>query len=213
AERFSEFSVAGGVFCRKPGDASCGFGVIVIEKKRAAAGRERKESRIRMQHMAVEFFELHVCGNIGAERADGVRESGSAEAGRKFLGDCAAADNFAALKHHWAEAALGQVESGDERIVTAADEDYALADGHGQLFSANFSSAGACDGATGLTPEVAEDGVAAFCGPPFWSEPLRASFERADLKPLLQSFKMTWLAMRPGAPMRPRPGCVAEPHM
>src|SRR5260370_25563468 len=27
------------------------------------------------------------------------------------------------------------------------------------------------------------------------------------------SFKMTWLAMRPLAPMMPPPGCVAEPHI
>ena len=27
------------------------------------------------------------------------------------------------------------------------------------------------------------------------------------------SFRMTWLAMRPFAPMMPPPGCVADPHI
>ena len=37
-------------------------------------------------------------------------------------------------------------------------------------------------------------------------------FEREDFD-FFQSLRMTWLAMRPGAPIMPPPGCVAEPHI
>src|SRR5260370_26500402 len=118
----------------------------------------------------------------------------------KFFGDRAAADKFAALEDQRPEAALGEVEGSDERIVTTADEDYTLSDGHGQFFSTGdgeeATSAGRAARATGW--ELEDDFV---------------ELERADLKPLLQSLRMTWLAMRPGAPMMPPPGCVAEPHI
>src|ERR1700730_13884812 len=32
-------------------------------------------------------------------------------------------------------------------------------------------------------------------------------------EPPFHSLRMTWLAMRPLAPMMPPPGCVAEPHI
>jgi hypothetical protein len=53
----------------------------------------------------------------------------------KFFGDGPASDEFATLEDQRLEAALGEVEGGDESVVTAADEDYALSDGHGQFFS------------------------------------------------------------------------------
>ena len=39
------------------------------------------------------------------------------------------------LEHDGPEATLGEIERGDESIMTAADEDYALSEGHGQFFS------------------------------------------------------------------------------
>jgi hypothetical protein len=64
-----------------------------------------------------------------------VRESGSTKAGMKFLGDRAAANDFAALQNERLEAAFRQVKRGDECVVTTADDDYALSDRHGQFFS------------------------------------------------------------------------------
>ena len=83
----------------------------------------------------------------------------------KFLGDRAAAHDFAALQHHGLESAFRQVIRGDQRVVTTANEHYFLSDRHGQ-FAAFF-----------------------------------------------HSFRITWLAMRPFAPMMPPPGCVADPHI
>src|SRR5229473_501853 len=196
-EGVGKFGVLAGVFGGEARDAAGGFGVIVVEEEGLAVGRGSEEARIGMEHVALELLELHVRGNIGAERTDGVRERRSAKAGMKFLGDGAAADKFAALEDERLEAALGEVEGGDERIVAAADEHYALSDGHGQIFSTEAGGGWvmAAGGAVGCADEDF------------------AEFERAERKPLLQSFRMTWLAMRPGAPMMPPPGCVAEPHI
>jgi hypothetical protein len=48
----------------------------------------------------------------------------------KFLGDGAAADHFTAFKNERFETAFCEIERGDEGIVAAADESYALSDGH-----------------------------------------------------------------------------------
>ncbi len=134
-ERFGELDVFRGVFRREARDAAGGLGVAVVEGEGFAVGRWREEARIGMHEVALVFFGLHVRGDIGAERTDSVRERGGAEARMKFLGDGAAADEFAAFEDQRLEATFGEVEGGDEGVVTAADEDYALSDGHGQFFS------------------------------------------------------------------------------
>src|SRR6266853_2014150 len=138
--------------------------------------RRRKGARIRIENFTIEIIELKIAGNVSTERAERVCESRGAEAGMKFLGDGSAADHFAAFEDERLEATLGEIKSGDESVVTAADKNHALSDGHGQL--AAFET---CD----------------------------REIESPDFHP----FKMTWLAMRPFAPMMPPPGCVAEPHI
>jgi hypothetical protein len=73
---------------------------------------------------------LEVAGDIGAKRADSVRKRGSVETVMKFLGDGAAADRLAAFQNERLEAALCKIERGDKSVVAAADESYALSDGH-----------------------------------------------------------------------------------
>src|SRR5882724_11433356 len=146
-ERVGEFDEFSGVFGGDAGNAGSGLGVVVPEKERVAIGCGSEDARTGIENFASECFELHVARNIGAERAERVRKCGGAEAGMKFLGDGA-----------------------------TADENYTLSEGHGQL--------------------AAFDAVAA---------------EREE-RPF-HSFRMTWLAMRPLAPMMPPPGCVAEPHI
>src|SRR6266849_2931780 len=113
---------------------------------------------------------------MSARNGPSVRQRGGVEAGIKFLGDGAAADHFPAFEDERLEAALGEIKSGDESVVSTSDENYALSEGHGQL--------------------------AAFGA---------AAVEREE--PPFHSLRMTWLAMRPLAPMMPPPGCVAEPHI
>jgi hypothetical protein len=108
--------------------------------------------------MEIEFLELKVASDVGAERPERVGERGGSETGMELFGDGAAAEVFAAFEDGGLEAAFRQVKCGDERVVTATDEHYFLSDGHGQ-FAAFF-----------------------------------------------QFFRITWLAMRPLAPMMPPPG-------
>jgi hypothetical protein len=119
---------------------------------------------------------LQIAGNVSAERTESVRQGRSTEAGMKFLGDGAAADHFAAFEDEGLEATLGEIKSGDKSVVTPADKNHALSDGHGQLAASE-------------------------------------TYDRELESPDFQPFKMTWLAMRPLAPMMPPPGCVADPHI
>ena len=109
--------------------------MIVVKKERAAVGRRSEDARIGIEDLQILLVEAHVARDVGAKRADGVGERGGAIAGVKFFGDGAAADNFAAFENDGFESALGEIESGDECVVSAADDDYALSDGHVQFFS------------------------------------------------------------------------------
>src|SRR5882762_5340341 len=147
---FGELGIFCSIFGRETSDATGGFGVIVVEEERFAIGRGSEEARVGMQHVALISFELHICSDVSAQRTDGVGESGGAEAGMKFFGNGAAADELAAFQDERLEAAFGEIERGDERVVTTTDEDYTLSDGHGQFFStgageATAASAGGCE--------------------------------------------------------------------
>ena len=110
---------------------------------------------------------------------------GGLEAGIKFLGHGATADHFAAFQDERVETTLGKIESSDKGVVTAADKNHALSERHAQL--AAFAAV-----------------VVAGEGRDF----VQRAREASD-----HSFKMTWLAMRPLAPIMPPPGWVAEPHI
>ena len=69
------------------------------------------------------LVEAQVARDVGTKRADGVRKRGSAKAGMKFLGDGAAANDFAAFENERLEAAFREIERGDECVVTAADDE------------------------------------------------------------------------------------------
>jgi len=119
------------VFGREATNSSRGLGRVIIEEQRSAVGRRSKDARIGPQDFATELFGLQIFGNVRAKRAERVRQGRSVKAGMKFLGDGATADHFAAFKDEWLEAALGKIESSDENIVPAANENHALSDRHG----------------------------------------------------------------------------------
>src|SRR5580700_3666317 len=168
-ERFGELRVLPGVFFGEAGNFGGSSGVVVIEEKRLAIGRGSEHTRIGAENFAIEFVEVEIAGNVRAKRAYGVRKCGSVEAGMEFFRDGAAANHFAAFENKRLESALCEIKRGDESVVAAADESYALSDGHDQF----------------LLPLE------------------RAAFD------FFQSLRITWLAMRPGAPMMPPPGWVA----
>jgi len=164
-ESGGEFDIACAFLHGEMRKSGGGFAVVVVKEEAAAVLRRSEEARLGLNDVEIESFELQVASDVSAERSERVRKRGGPKAGMKFLGDGAAAEIFAAFEDGGLEAAFGKIESGDERVVTAADENNFLSEGHGQL--------------------------AAF----------------------FQFFRMTWLAMRPLAPMMPPPGWVAEPHM
>jgi hypothetical protein len=104
--------------------------VVAIEEKRFTVGRGSKDAGIGAENFAIEFMELEVAGDVGAKRANGVRKSGSVEAGMKFFGDGAAPGHFTTFENERLEPAFCEIERGDESVVAAADKSYALSDGH-----------------------------------------------------------------------------------
>ena len=101
--------------------------------------------------------ELHVFDDFGRERAAGVSERGTAEAGMKFFGDGGAADDRAAFENERLVALLREVEGGDEGVVSAADDDDVARSGHGlvsprifQNFERGEAAGRAHDAAAGM---------------------------------------------------------------
>jgi hypothetical protein len=105
-KRFGELRVLLGVLRGKMCDAARGPGVIIVKKYRTAVGGGRENAWVRPEDFAAEFVELHVERDVCAERAKSVCERRRMEARMKLLGDCAAADKFAALENNGFETAL-----------------------------------------------------------------------------------------------------------
>ncbi len=184
-ESVRKFKVFGGILGGKTRDAAGGFGIVIPKKKRLAIGRRGEDTRAGIEDFATQLFDLHVPRDFCAKRAKGMGKRGGLEAGMKFLGDGATTDHFAAFEDEGLEATFGEIKSGDESVVTAADKNHALSKRHGQL--------------------------AAFAAVVVAAEEL--DFVQRAREASDHSFKMTWLAMRPLAPMMPPPGWVAEPHI
>jgi len=69
------------------------------------------------------LWQVHICPNVRADRSSSMSESGAAEAGMKFLGDGAAADDGPAFQYQRLESGLGEIERGDEAVVSCAEDD------------------------------------------------------------------------------------------
>ena len=123
AERFFELGIFGRIFLREGGDCLRGFVFVLIQRKRAAIGRERGDASLWRDEPQAVFFQLHVADDIRTNRTGGVSERGAAEAGMKFIGDGCAADLGAAFEDERLESRFGEVERGDQAIVAAADDD------------------------------------------------------------------------------------------
>src|ERR1700687_5300569 len=76
------------------------------------------------------LLQLHVASDVGAERAGVMRERGAAEAGMKVFGDGRAAYLGAAFEHQRFESCFGEIEGGDQTIVSATDDDHIARFGH-----------------------------------------------------------------------------------
>ena len=136
---------------------------IGVKSERAAVGIGREDADGRFKFLQAVAGELHVFNDFGQGRTAGMGDGGTFETGMKFLGDGGAADDVAAFEDERLVAFFREVESGDERVVAAAENDDVALCGHASV--------------------------------------------------LPESFRISSAARRPGAPMMPPPGWVAEPHM
>ena len=69
------------------------------------------------------FLQLHVADDVRADRACRVSQGRAAKARMEFVGDRSPADLRAAFEHERLESSLRQIKSGDQPVVTAADDD------------------------------------------------------------------------------------------
>src|SRR5258706_5156834 len=76
------------------------------------------------------LLQLHVARDIRAEWSSIVRERGATEPGMKFCGDGRAAHLGAAFEHQRFEACFGEIESGNQTVVPATDDDDIARFGH-----------------------------------------------------------------------------------
>ena len=76
------------------------------------------------------LLQLHIAYDVGAEGAGVMRERRAAEAGMKFFGNGRAAHLGAAFEHQRFESGFGEIEGGDQAVVTATDDDDLARFGH-----------------------------------------------------------------------------------
>ena len=106
------------------------FALVLIQRKRAAIRRKRGYADFRRDDSGL-LFQLHVADDVWTNRPCAVRQRRATEAGMEFVGDRRAADLRAAFEHERLVSCLGQVESGDQPVVAAADNDDVIAGSSG----------------------------------------------------------------------------------
>jgi hypothetical protein len=97
--------------------------ILKCRHKERDCRREPDDTRtvgVRLQPM---LWQIHVCHNVRADWSRGVSEPGAAEARMKFFGDGAAADNGPSFEYQGLESGLGEIERGDQAVVSCAEDD------------------------------------------------------------------------------------------
>ena len=144
-------------------------------------------------------LEPHVAHDRRPQRPDRVRQRGTPEPRRQLLGDRAPAHYRPSFEYERLEPSLGQVEGGCQAVGPRADNDH-------RHTSASSPRLVALLNARGAPPPLA------------LARRLRAALGPQALRAVCYllpptSFSIVLAAFRPGAPMIPPPGCVADPHM
>src|SRR5208283_2816288 len=110
------------------------------------------------------FRQIHISHNVRPDGTGAMGQLRTAKAGMKFLRNRAAADYRPAFEHEGLESSFGEIEGGDQPVVSCAEDNDVALFGHRYFVP-------------------------------------------------LQCFRISSAARRPGAPMMPPPGCVADPHI
>ena len=122
-ERRLELGILGRIFLGELRDLLRALFGVVVKNQRAAVGRERSHRHFGRDHVQAMLLQLHVADDVGTQRPGRVCQRGAAEAGMKFFGDGRAARLSAALQHQRLVSGFGQIESGDQSVMAATDDD------------------------------------------------------------------------------------------
>ncbi len=173
-ESRAEVGVTDGIFLRPLGDFLCCLFRVRVENERPSVRRQRNGAYLRSGQLESVLLQLHVVHDVGAQRAGVVRERGATKARMKFFGDGRTAHQSPAFEHERLEARFGEIEGGDQTVVSAADNNYIARLGHsGSLsvfedFECRQTSGSAHDAAAGMRGRTAQieilDGRSK-CGP------------------------------------------------
>src|SRR6266403_4458432 len=101
-----------------------------MKDERPAIGQQRDGAHIRSSELEAVLLQLHITYDIGTERAGVMRERGAAEAWVKFFGNGRAAHLGAAFENQRFESGFGEIEGGDQTVVSATDDDHVARFGH-----------------------------------------------------------------------------------
>ena len=164
---------------------------------------------------------IQIRSNLCWERPGSVRESWTMKARMDLFCDRPTSDRFAAFQNKRFQSRLRQIAGGDEPVVSSSDNRYVV---HSLCRVSGLKSQvlklQRQDAETpkndrpllllpvSVSPRLLRLGVEVYSD-------LRLETWDLRLEPYrrFQSFNNCIAALRPGAPMMPPPGCVAEPHM
>jgi len=105
------------------GDLIKRLALILPHEKMAAIGKRREERGILGVDDVAEAVQLQLAHDALLQQAGQVRGSGNAEAGPDFLGNRAAAYQFAALQHQDLAAGASQISGRYQAVVAGTDDD------------------------------------------------------------------------------------------
>ena len=103
---------------------------IVVKNERAPVRGERRYGHFGRYEFQPMFFELHVADDISTQRPGVVRQDGATKSGMKFLGDGCATNLRSTFEYQRFKARLREIESRDESVVSATDDDDVACLGH-----------------------------------------------------------------------------------
>src|SRR5579859_3114799 len=118
------------IFCGKLRNLPGGLRRIVIQNQAATVRQWSEHSGVRSNNIQAVSFKLHFLQNVGAQRPASMREGGALEARKEFVCDGGAAYHGPALQHQWLKPRLGQIESRDQAVGAAADDNDLLSAAH-----------------------------------------------------------------------------------
>ena len=122
-QRLLKLGILARILLRKGGDFLRGFASVLIQRERPSVRTQRRHAHFGSDHPQAMLFQLHVADDVGTDRSCGVSQGRASKARMELVRNSSPADLRAALEYERLESSLGQIKSGDQPVVTAADDD------------------------------------------------------------------------------------------